>query len=140
MKNETFTYNRQGKETLFSVGQKVECIHYHEEWWPQRGVYNRNWLKAIIDRPFKPVKLGVIVGDAGTHPYWLPYYDGKVQYLLVKFKEYFFAKPIPISCIYDVNESIKKMEKSLQENEDKRGSDSFGVLSKQLTLAKSFAA
>jgi hypothetical protein len=112
----SFISNKYGVETTLRVGQKVECSYYQEYGrWFMKSAYKRKWWQ-LFDLPFKPVKIGVIVGDAGTHPYWLAEKDGKEQYLLVKFKEYFFAKPIPISCIIDAKQSAEIMARLLNEN------------------------
>lgn len=135
MKQQTFISNKYGTETILQIGQKVECIYYHE-------YHKRKWWQ-LFDLPFKPVKLGVIVGDAGTHPYWLAVNDRKEQYLLVKFKEYFFAKPIPISCIRDAKQSAESMARFLKESEHRIGEKgydlaSFETLTEQMNKAKSF--
>ena len=66
MKQKTFINN---KDTFF-VGQKVECTYYHEY---ENNVdsYKRTFLEKFIDEPLSPVKLGIIVGDGGVHPFWL---------------------------------------------------------------------
>jgi len=143
MKQQTFISNKYGTETILKIGQKVECIYYHE--YPrlfEKDAYKRKWWQ-LFDLPFKPVKLGVIVGDAGTHPYWLAGNDRKEQYLLVKFKEYFFAKPIPISCIRDAKKSAESMARFLKESEHRIGEKeydlaSFETLTEQMNKAKSF--
>ncbi len=142
MKQKIFIDKKYGAETILQVGQKVECFYYHEyERSYMKGAYKRKWWQ-LFDLPFKPVKLGVIVGDAGIHPYWLAF-GGNEQYLLVKFKEYFFAKPIPISCIRDAKQSVESMAKFLKENENKIGEkgyslESFKALTEQMNKAKSF--
>src|SRR5690242_18520689 len=124
----TFKFNKYGKEIEFSVGQKVECIYYHEyERWYTKDAYKRSWLSKLIDRPFKPIKLGVIVGDAGIHPYWLAGNDGKEQYLLVRFKEYFLPKPIPISCIKDALEVAEQIKAMLERDKDKIGQKGYSI-------------
>lgn len=109
-----------------NIGQKVECVYYHEyERWYMKDAYKRTWLSRLIDKPFKPVKLGVIVGDAGIHPYWLGT-DRKEQYLFVKFKEYIFPKPIPISCIRDALQSAERTLAMLERDKDKIGQKGYG--------------
>ena len=143
MKQQTFISNKYGTETILQVGQKVECSYYHEYGrWYMKDAYKRKWWQ-LFDPPFKPVKLGVIVGDAGIHPYWLAGNDRKEQYLLVKFKEYFFAKPIPISCIRDAKRSAESMARFLKESEHRIGEKgydlaSFKALTEQMNKAKSF--
>lgn len=143
MKQKTFICNKYGTETILQVGQKVKCFYYHEYGRPYEvDSYKRKWWQ-LFDKPFKPVKLGVIVGDAGTHQYWLGDNDRKEQYLLVKFKEYFFAKPIPISCIIDANQFAERMAILLEENEHRIGEkgydlESFNALTGQMNKAKSF--
>jgi hypothetical protein len=143
MKQQTFISNKYGTETILQVGQKVECVYYHEYGrLYMKDAYKRKWWQ-LFDLPFKPIKLGVIVGDAGTHPYWLAGNDRKEQYLLVKFKEYFFAKPIPISCIIDAKQSAESMAIFLKESEHRIGEKgydlaSFKALTEQMNKAKSF--
>lgn len=142
MKNKTFTHEKYGKKNTFHVGQKVECTYYHEYIYEKKS-YKRKWWQ-LFDKPFKPVKLGLIVGDAGNHPYWLSCaYDGKEQYLFVKFKEYLFAKAIPISCIRDSKESAESLERFLKENLHRLGEkgydfESFEALTRQARNAKHF--
>lgn len=142
MESKTFVIEKYGNKKEFVIGQKVECIYYHE--YPgERDAYKRTWLSMLIDKPFKPVKLGVIVGDAGIHPYWLAGNDRKEQYLFVKFKEYVFAKPIPISCIQDAKQSAERTLAMLERDKDKIGQkgysqDAFDSLSKQANKALQF--
>jgi hypothetical protein len=124
MKKQTFIDNKYGKEKILHIGQKVECIYYHE-YKGEIDSYKRTLLEKFIDKPFSPVKLGIIVGDAGIHPYWLAGNERKERYLLVKFKEYFFAKPIPISCITDAEFSANRMDAVLKENEHRIGEKGF---------------
>lgn len=135
-----FVIEKYGNRKEFTIGQKVECIYYHE--YPdEKCAYKRSLLSKLIDRPFRPVKLGVIVGDAGVHPYWLASNrEQREQYLFVKFKQYVFAKPIPISCITDALQAAKRMEKFLQHGMDNLGSkgfsyESYNRLKKQMNKA-----
>lgn len=138
----TFSIKKYGRETILKIGQKVECSYYHE--YPRKYMdrsYHRP-LYQLIDPPFKPVKLGIIVGDAGFHPYWLAHGDNE-QYLFVKFKEYIFNKAIPISCIQDASESAAEMERFLKESESKIGEfgydlESYNALTEQMNKAKKF--
>lgn len=140
---QTFISNKYDTETILKVGQKVECSYYHEYGrWYMKDAYKRKWWQ-LLDRPFKPVKLGIIVGDAGIHRYWLAGTNREEQYLLVKFKEYFFAKPIPISCIMDAKESAKSMSRFLRESACMIGekgyeTESFKELEKLMNKAKLF--
>ena len=144
MENKIFVIEKYGNKTEFSAGQKVECTHYHEYGRSyMKDAYKRTWLSVLIDKPFKPVKLGVIVGDAGVHSYWLAGNDRKEQYLFVKFKEYFFAKPIPMSCIQDAKQASERTLSMLERNKDKigqkgYGQDTFDNLSKQANKALEF--
>lgn len=138
-----FYHSTFGNQHVFEVGQKVECIYYHE--YPRsymKDAYKRKWFEIIIDRPFKPVKLGVVINDAGIHPYWLSPF-GNEQYLLVKFKEYFLPKPIPISCITDAKEAVERMEFFLKKSIGRLGEkgydfESFDKLTNQMNKAKAF--
>lgn len=126
-----------------TVGQKVQCIYYHEYPSGKYKAYRRTWISKLIDKPFAPVKLGIIVGDAGIHPFWLAASGGKEQYLFVKFKEYIFAKPIPVSCIQDALEAANHTFELLERNKHRIGlkgysQDAFDGLSKQANLAKKF--
>jgi hypothetical protein len=143
MESKTFVIEKYGNKKEFVIGQKVECIYYHEYGrWYMKDAYKRKWWQ-LFDLPFKPVKLGVIVGDAGVHPYWLAGNDRKEQYLFVKFKEYFFAKPIPISCIQDALQAAERTLAMLERDKDKigqkgYGQDAFDSLSKQANRALQF--
>ena len=143
MKKETFTGTYYGQETTLHLGQKVECTYYHEySRLYMKDAYKRKWWQ-LFDLPFKPVKLGVIVGDAGVHPFWLGDNDRKEQYLLVKFKEYFFAKPIPMSCMEDTQEAADKMERILKADQHRIGEKGYSMgsylaLKNQAEKGKSF--
>lgn len=137
-----FTSNKYGRESIFHTGQKVQCVYYHEYDSEHTPHYRRPWYQRIFDTAFHPVKLGVIVGDAGRHPYWLGN-DGTEQYLFVKFKEYRFNKAIPISCISDAEQSAKEMKEFLAKNIDKIGqkgysAESFASLQNQANKAENF--
>lgn len=144
MKSKTFVIEKYGNKKEFVIGQKVECIYYHEyDRAYTKDAYKRTWLSMLIDKPFKPVKLGVIVGDAGVHPYWLAGNDRKEQYLFVKFREYFFAKPIPISCIQDALQAAESTKRFLEASMDRVGEkgyelDAFNSLSKNMNNAFKF--
>jgi hypothetical protein len=121
-----FVYeNVFGNKKVLTVGQKVECIYYNEYGmiWGD-DAYKRTWLSLLLDKPFKPVKLGVIIGDAGVHPFWMGV-NGKEQYLLVRFKEYLFPKPIPISCINDAMQSVEKVYRMIERDKDKMGQKGY---------------
>ncbi len=143
MKQQTFICNKHGREDTLHVGQKVECTYYHEyKIGHIKDAYKRKWWQ-LFDLPFKPVKIGVIVGDYGIHPYYLAGSDGNEQYLLVKFQEYLFAKPIPISCIRDAKQSAESMARFLNENEHLIGEKGYSfnsheTLKNQMNRAKSF--
>lgn len=142
MKKTKFIANNYGKDVVLYLNQKVECSYYHE-YNGEVESYQRSFLERIIDKPFTPVKLGVIVGEAGIHPYWLAGDGRKEMYLLVKFKEYLFAKPIPISCIYDAEFQSKRMESILKKNEYRVGEkgyskQSFDMLKIQNDKLKTF--
>ena len=107
MKNNVFTFNIYGREKVLRIGQKVECVYYHE-YDDNVDSYKRSPLSKLIDKPFRPVKLGVIIGDAGVHPYWLAKKNKRERYLLVRFSEYRLPKPIPISCIEDVKQEAER--------------------------------
>lgn len=125
MKKETFIYNETGKEEVFTVGQKVNIIYYAEH--GMEDQYKRKWYEELIDRPFGKgsSKNGIIVGDAGIHPYWLAGNKKVERYLLVQFEEYFFAKPIPISCIHDINWAIENLNGHLESGKGKIGQKGF---------------
>ena len=140
MKEETFYTSKFSTKRELRTGQKVECVYYHE----LTQLY-ANKSKNLLDyvNPFTPVKLGVIVGDAGRRPYYLAGFDGKEQYLYVKFKEYLFKKAIPISCIYDAKESTEKMERMLKEDAHRLGEkgyekESFDWFKKRINENKEF--
>ena len=125
----------------FKVGQKVACNYYHE-YLNEECSYKRKWWQ-LFDAPFKPVKMGVIVGNAGVHPYWLSRNNQEEQYLLVKFKEYFFAKPIPISCLKDCKEFANDINLLLSESRHRVGEkgyslESFTSLTNQANKADVF--
>ena len=121
-----FITNKHGIEKALQTKQKVECSYYFEHML-NKEAYKRKWWQ-LFDKPFTPVKLGVIVGDAGIHPYWLGE-NNKEQYLFVQFKEYVFAKAIPISCIKDAKQSSEDMAKFLNQNEHRIGEKGFDILS-----------
>lgn len=123
MESKTFVIEKYGNKKEFVTGQKVECVYYHE-YDNEKDAYQRSFLSKMIDKPFKPVKLGVILGDAGIHPYWLGS-DRKEQYLFVKFKEYKLPKPIPISCIQDALESAERNKRMIEENKNKVGEKGY---------------
>lgn len=109
-----------------------------------KDAYKRTWLSMLIDKPFEPVKLGVIIGDAGVHPYWLAAHGRKEQYLFVKFKEYILPKPIPISCIQDALEAAERIKSFLEANIERVGEkgyskEAFDSLSKNMNNAFKFA-
>lgn len=143
MSNEIFR-QKYGNKKEFVVGQKVQCTYYHEyERSYMQKAYKRTWLSMLIDKPFKPVKLGVIVGDAGVHPYWLAGSEPTQQYLLVKFKEYIFPKPIPISCIQDALEAAESTKRFLEKDKFRIGEkgysqEAFDSLSKHMNSAFEF--
>ena len=119
--------DENGQRKEFFVGQKVQCIYYQEyDRNYMQYAYKRTFLEKLIDKPFEPVKLGIIVGDAGVHPYWLAGNGRKEQYLLVKFEEYFFAKPIPISCIEDALQAAESTQRFLKESEHRIGEKGYG--------------
>lgn len=141
---EKYKFNKYGNGIEFTVGQKVECSYYHE-YDSERDGYERTLLEKLIDKPFKPVKHGIIVGDAGIHPYWLAGADRKEQYLLVKFKEYRLAKPIPISCIKDAHQSYLDTMAFLERDKDKIGQkgysqEAFDSLYSKALQAKEFTS
>lgn len=74
--NKNFVFTKFGKTKTFSIGQKVKAIYYNE-YENKKDAYKRSFLSLLIDKPFKPVKFGLIIGDAGEHPYWLSVRDGK---------------------------------------------------------------
>jgi len=125
MKQSKFTIECYGKIKSFEIGQKVVCIYYGE-YQNEEKAYKRSWLSKLIDKPFSPVKNGTIVGDAGTHPYWLSG-SGNEQYLLVKFDEYILAKPIPISCIVDCKEYINRHNSDILMHKDRIGEKGFSL-------------
>jgi hypothetical protein len=123
MKNIAYKIEKYGNVSVFTKGQKVMCCYYHEyEPNYEDDAYKRTFLERLIDAPFKPVKFGVIVGSAGVHPFWLGD-NRREQYLLVKFKEYHFAKPIPISCIQDAATYVKEHKDRIAENDLKPWQD-----------------
>ena len=139
MKEETFIRTQYGDTETFYTGQKVRCIYYHES---IQHPY-------MIIGGFTPVKLGIIVGDAGTRPYYLAGSTksteavGTEQYLYVKFKEYFFKKAIPISCMNDAQKEARALENMLKESEHRIGErgydlESFNALTEQMNRAKLF--
>lgn len=139
-----FTFDRFGKEITLKVGQKVQAISYHEDepdcTWTG---YKRTSEEIKTDPPFTPVKLGVVVGDAGVHPYRMGRY-GKSQYLLVKFADYKLPKPIPISCLEDAAEAAEKTFFKLKRDIHLLGqkgydTESFQYLVNMANKAKAFA-
>lgn len=132
---------KYGNKRELHTGQKVECVYYHE-YVGKKDCYQRPWWQKLTDLPFKPVKLGIIEGDAGIHPYWLGSNDTE-QYLFVRFREYRFPKAIPISCIRDAKESANMIKNMLERDKDKVGQkgydfDSFMALSEQAQKADNF--
>jgi len=144
MESNTFVSEKYGQRKEFFVGQKVQCTYYHEYGrYYMQDAYKRSFISMLIDKPFKPVKLGSIVGDAGIHPYWLAGTDRKEQYLLVKFREYILPKPIPISCIQDALEAAEGTQRFLKESEHRIGEKgydkkSFDSLSENVNKAFKF--
>lgn len=137
----TPTIFQHDSRDILEVGQKVECWYYHE-YDGEPKCYKRPIKEKIIDKPFTPVKLGIIVGDAGIHPYWLGR-DYKQRYLFVKFDEYKYPKAIPISCISDAKKMAEGLERLLAENATKIGQKvcdmgSYVSLTNQMLLAKEF--
>lgn len=137
----TFKFNKYGTEIELSIGQKVQCTYYHE-YANSDDAYKRTFISKLIDKPFKPVKLGIIIGDAGIHPYWLSN-NKKEQYLLVKFKEYLLPKPIPISCIQDALEAAEREKIMLERDKHLIGTkgyskEAFESLSKNMNDAFKF--
>jgi hypothetical protein len=126
----------------FKKGQKVRCIYYHEE--IQKP--NKLW---IIDKPFTPVKNGIVVGDAGMREYYLQYdgnkkeYGGLQQFVYIKFNEYLFEKAIPISCVTDCKEAAEKLESFLENTKHRIGEkgfseESYNSLLESAKVAKEF--
>ena len=144
MEIKSFVSENYGQRKEFLVSQKVQCIYYHEyDRDYMQDAYKRSFISKLIDKPFKPVKLGTIVGDAGIHPYWLAGDDRKEQYLLVKFKEYIFPKPIPISCIQDALQAAEGTQRFLKQSEHRIGEKgydrkSFDRLSEDVSKAFKF--
>ncbi len=93
------------EEKTFLKGQKVSCFYYCEEITHPRRLF---WF----DKPFEPVKFGIICADAGQRRMHRPWYEQKdtEPYLWVKFKEYRFRKAIPVSCIEDITEYASRLE------------------------------
>lgn len=137
----TFTSEQYGIVESFTIGQKVRCTYYNEGVKPS---YKRKFLHWLIDRPFRPVKLGVIVGDAGIHPFYLAQHGTDTeQYLFVRFKEYIFPKAIPIGCIKDALQAAKDLKEFLEESRSRIGQpgfsyESFTALSKDMDEAFNF--
>jgi len=130
-----------GRQTDFYVGQRVQCYYYHERI-NEKFAYKRTWFSKIIDKPFEPVKFGVIIGYAGIHPFYLAP-NNVEQFLLVKFSEYKLAKPIPISCITDALLAENSLRRLLENNQNKVGSkgfgyDTFSKLQQQLGALETF--
>lgn len=122
----SYKHNQFGIERTLEIGQKVECIYYHEDiQWKENKETWRS-LVPFMDAPFTPVKLGIIVGDAGNRPYYLSFGNGQ-QFLYVKFKEYRFAKAIPISCIKDAKQSALEMQQFISDNSHKVGQKGYSV-------------
>jgi hypothetical protein len=67
----TFKFKNWGNEYVLSVGQKVECVYYHESIQMHKDGKSRGLLSLLFDDDFTPVKLGIIVGSAGVMPYYL---------------------------------------------------------------------
>ena len=135
-----FVKNNGGPDDVLIEGQKVECFYYTEH--GDKG-YKRHWFEKLIDPPFQPVKLGVIVGKAGIFPYWLAAGGKTETYLFVKFDQYFFKKAIPISCIRDAATSASNTIQYLKQNEHLLGKTgfekkAFDLLMKQATAAQKF--
>lgn len=129
-----FIDTRFGKNKKLFIGQKVQCVYYHER------IQYPNTIKAEF---FTPVKCGVIIGDAGVRKYYLACGDGTEQYLWVKFKEYIFNKAIPVSCIDDAKESAERTLAFLKKSEHRIGEkgyelDSFLQLENQSKKALKF--
>lgn len=123
------TYVRReysGKETTFHTGQKVHCRYYFESIFQTPDAYRRKWWERLFDKPFRAPKAGILIGDAGRHSYWLSLEaDNKEQYLLVKFKGHLFAKPIPISCITDLDYYVERTKRFLSANMHRQGQKGF---------------
>ena len=134
IKETKFIYTKYGITSELFVGQKVECSYYGE-WSHVADKYKRPLYQQIIDRPFKPVKLGVIIGDAGIHPYWLGDSRGE-RYLFVRFNEYLFDKAIPISCIEDAKKSAEKMLYILNQDAHRIGEKGYGITSYNSLLSQ----
>ncbi len=108
-------------------GSKVKCIYYHEHLHEAKK-YNRPRIQKILDRPFSPVKYGVVVKSAGVHPYWLATgVGGMEEYLFVRFKEYMFLKAIPLSCCFEAAECLKHDKEFLLSNIHRVGEPGFGI-------------
>lgn len=130
-----FKDNSYGKEVILHIGQKVECTYYNEAiQWKETGIWNkdRTWWERFFDIkpvPFTPVKLGVIVGDAGIRPYYLAFGkdNGYQQYLYVQFREYNKSKAIPISCIKDAKESARITREWLMRDKHRLGEPGYGM-------------
>lgn len=127
-----FTYNNYGTDVTLKVGQKVQCVYYNEH--EDGQGYMRPKKEIMNDLPFKPVKCGTIIGNAGIHPYWLAP-EKKQQYLFVEFKEYKFKKAIPISCIKDAKEEAKRTMNMLERNKDRIGQPGFSQQSYDTLLS-----
>ena len=149
-----FNYKYYGKDKSLHIGQHVQVTYYNESIQLEE---DKRWLpfthRIFGDTPFTPVKLGVIVGSVGIQPYYLSgstntgdgkRYHGTEQYLYVKFKEYFFNKAIPMSCISDAEEAANNMLKMLERHECRLGDfgfslDAYTQLKKQSEKALKFA-
>ena len=118
MEKSVIEFEKYGIKNIFFIGQKVQCVYYHESiQYP-----NKLW---IFEKPFTPVKLGVIVGCAGIKPYYLSLKDGKELYLYVKFKEYYSKKAIPASCVIDASKEAESIKTLLEKNKHKIGQPGY---------------
>ena len=127
----TFSYNKYGREEQLSVGEKVQATYYHERIQKPRAIF-----------PFTPVKCGVVKGSAGIREFYLGA-NGMELFLWVKFKEYPFAKAIPISCLTNTEVAAKRIKDLLNRHMDKIGQKGFSFeaytnLSKQADTASKF--
>lgn len=127
----TFKHTVFGHEKELYIGQKVECVYYHESIQLDSDKRRQSILSTIVgDSTFTPIKCGKIVGSAGVRPYYLSGStntgaNGKELYLFVKFPEYTLKKAIPISCITDARQAANDTLVFLARNIDRVGQKGY---------------
>lgn len=120
---EEFKFNKYGTDFIFKTGEEVTATYYHEHDGGTLDCYKRPFCQWI-ESEFTPVKHGIIIGNAGTHPFWLGR-NREEQYLFVKFKEYRFNKAIPISCLQNRQQRKKEILAFLEREKHRIGNPGY---------------